>query len=139
MYTNTGKVFERPQQMNFYEDRIDYKITKEQYDGIIKELEEDKYRFFNYLFRNCTTFATDIAHKAGLDVSTSIAMTPNKLSKYIQRIEKQYQKTQTEFKLADHKIEEMFSENKIVPTPERKKGHPVTLINRLKSGNGIIL
>ena len=130
-----GTVVEVDEKGRFYDDRIDYDISKEQYDTILDDLENNRHRVYNALFRNCATFAVETADKAGLEVPESFIMTPNKLSKKIQNMAAEYERVQGEFSEADKTIDTMFSDREHAPEPT--KGRAVTLMHRLNSGPGL--
>lgn len=115
----------------FYDDRIDYEITKKQYDAILYDLENNKRRVYNVLLYNCASFAVETARKAGLEIPRSFITTPDQLSRRIRGMAEKYKSTHAELAAADAAIGEMFDERK--KPQERTEGHVVTLKERLAS------
>jgi hypothetical protein len=132
-----GTVIEAPGKAKFYDDRIDYAITEKQYATLLNELENNKHRVYNILFRNCATFAVEVAGKAGLEVPSKFLVTPTRLSNAIEKMAEEREKLKDTFQKAEEKISAMFSEQELAPTPSRNKGQPVTLMDRLKKPGGL--
>lgn len=101
----------------YYDDRIDYQVTHEQYEQIFREINKWQDTHYNLYTKNCVHFAFDIAKNAGLEVP-SVMMTPNGLSRHIQSLDK------------SQKAQEVEGGN----DTSEKRARFTTLMGRLRGG-----
>jgi len=130
-----GSVVEAEEKGQFYDDRIDFSISREQYDLILDDMLTNTTRVYNSFARNCSTFALETARKGELEIDKPLFLTPNGLSDIINSMAIEYKSVHIDFGRVDEKLDLLFSDHR--PTPPT--GRPVTLLDRLTSENGLEL